>query len=338
MFSIATLLTSLLGSDPTYVQKNDIPPRLQWNHNYGYCGETSFICAGLYLGQYCSQYTARSLASGGAPQYSSSSQLLLGVNDTQAADQMSLNYDKWQYETQSSPPQGSTQDFLVWVKHHVASGHPVIIGIFNNEYLIYGKTNPTAGDPEYDHIVPVIGVGSYSTPIDDGNYHGTDELYFTDNGLYPSTSPTFFYQSSFDAFQLTRQEANAKNGPVYSLLVSPDHYAIALLSVYDDDDVTLPVNLKTSVNTELPQIGEGKDTPPTAKPLTLTVLVSGLTSGSAYNLYLYNDFSNVPEKNFNSTPYTQKFAFTASGDTYTMTHAIMSNETAVFRAVPVTAP
>src|SRR5262249_61085678 len=26
---------------------NDIPPRLQWNATFGYCGETSFISAGL---------------------------------------------------------------------------------------------------------------------------------------------------------------------------------------------------------------------------------------------------------------------------------------------------
>ena len=34
----------------------DMPPRLQWNTNYGYCGEVSLISAGLFFGQYCSQY------------------------------------------------------------------------------------------------------------------------------------------------------------------------------------------------------------------------------------------------------------------------------------------
>jgi hypothetical protein len=44
----------------TFIKSNDIPPRLQWNHNAGYCGEVSLISAGLYYGQYISQYDARS--------------------------------------------------------------------------------------------------------------------------------------------------------------------------------------------------------------------------------------------------------------------------------------
>ena len=47
---------------------HNIAPRLQWNENSGYCGETSFISAGLHFGQYCSQFTARSLASPGVNQ------------------------------------------------------------------------------------------------------------------------------------------------------------------------------------------------------------------------------------------------------------------------------
>ena len=45
-----------------------VAPRLQWNSNYGYCGETSFISAGMYFGQYTSQWTARSAASPGVAQ------------------------------------------------------------------------------------------------------------------------------------------------------------------------------------------------------------------------------------------------------------------------------
>ncbi|MFZ8911013.1 MAG: hypothetical protein ACO20A_10210, partial [Candidatus Nanopelagicales bacterium] len=41
----------------------NMAPRLQWNANGGYCGEVSFISAGMRYGQYTSQWTARSLAS-----------------------------------------------------------------------------------------------------------------------------------------------------------------------------------------------------------------------------------------------------------------------------------
>ncbi|MCX7218504.1 MAG: hypothetical protein NTY70_06060, partial [Burkholderiales bacterium] len=35
----------------SYAMSLAIPPRHQWNVNYGYCGEVSFISAGLYYGQ-----------------------------------------------------------------------------------------------------------------------------------------------------------------------------------------------------------------------------------------------------------------------------------------------
>ncbi len=43
------------------------------------------ISAGLYYGQYVSQYTARAVASDDTPQYRRRSQLLLGGNDRHAA-------------------------------------------------------------------------------------------------------------------------------------------------------------------------------------------------------------------------------------------------------------
>ena len=74
----------------TFIQSNDIPPRLQWNHNSGYCGEVSLISAGLYYGQYISQYDTRAIATQGAPQ--NKDQLLLGINDQYAATQMRLKF------------------------------------------------------------------------------------------------------------------------------------------------------------------------------------------------------------------------------------------------------
>ncbi len=45
-------LETVIAAPQTW--KLDIPPRFQWNANNGYCGEVSFISAGLYYGQYCS--------------------------------------------------------------------------------------------------------------------------------------------------------------------------------------------------------------------------------------------------------------------------------------------
>src|SRR5579859_6230620 len=78
-------------STAIYSAAVDMPPRFQWNENFGYCGEVALISAGLFYGQYLSQYDARATASS-KPQYRSSSQLLLGVNDTHAAAGMHLAY------------------------------------------------------------------------------------------------------------------------------------------------------------------------------------------------------------------------------------------------------
>ena len=86
----------------TYSVANPLPPRIQWNANYGYCGEASFISAGLFYGQYLSQYDARAIASNNARQNLSSSQLLLGVNDVAAAKAMHLAATPFNTSTQTS--------------------------------------------------------------------------------------------------------------------------------------------------------------------------------------------------------------------------------------------
>ena len=117
-----------------------IGPRFQWEENNGYCGETSLISAGLYYGQYGSQYDARAYASDGADQSRPTSQLLLGVNEDEAATAMHLEVTRWHGDT--------PEDFLAWVKQNFLLGYPVIIGVFNNENRLYGETAADAGDAE----------------------------------------------------------------------------------------------------------------------------------------------------------------------------------------------
>ncbi len=48
-----------------------------------------------------------------------------------------------------------------------------------NQYSFYNDTSKTAGDSDYDHIVPVIQIDSN---YDDDLYHADDIIYFSDNG------------------------------------------------------------------------------------------------------------------------------------------------------------
>lgn len=126
---------------------------------------------------------------------------------------------------------------------------------------------------------------------------------------------------------------------MYSLPDGGQNYGIAITGVADTYHETVPVRLTTSVNDESPAIAEGSTMRPPAKPVTLTITVSGLNPGTTYNLYRYTSMAAVPDGSFNANAAqaAQKWTIVPTGTTYTMTQTIMSNEVAVYRAVPVTA-
>jgi len=218
----------------------------------------------------------------------------------------------------------------------------VVIGVFMNQSRFYGTTNLNAGDTEYDHIVAVTGITSTHPLTGTTTYYADDVLTFNDNGLWNGTNgqPQNVFSYSFGSFATTRQRANAKTAAVYSLKNGAD-YGIAITGIIDLSRETVPVRLTTSVNAETPAMVDGSNTRPAAKPVTLTITVSNLKPGTTYTLYRYNSMANVPDSNINANAAkaAQKWTITiASGSTYTMTQTINSNETAVYRAVPVGAP
>jgi hypothetical protein len=325
----------------TYTAGSRLPPRIQWNANYGYCGETAFVSAGLYYGQYISQYDARAIASKNTRQSLESSQLLLGVNDVAAAKAMHLNATAF-----NTAKQPTSRAFLTWVKSNVVAGSPVVIGVFANQSRFYGTANLNAGDTEYDHIVTVTGITSTRSltgpTTGPTTYYADDVLTFNDGGLWTGTNgqPQNSFNYSFGTFATTRQRANSKTGAVYSLK-SGANYGIAITGIIDLNRDTVPVRLTTSVNAETPTMVDGSNTRPAAKPVTLTITVSSLKPGTTYNLYRYSSMANVPDSKFNANAAkaAQKWTITIpSGSTFTITQTINSNEIAVYRAVPAGAP
>jgi hypothetical protein len=320
----------------TSAWKNDIPPRLQWNENFGYCGEVSMISAGLYYGQYLSQYTARAIASQNTPQYLAKSQLMLGVNDQYAAEKMHLKAIAWDTSAEKN-----TRQFLTWIKQNVLKGYPVIIGIYTNEYLFYNKKNPKAGDPDFDHIVPVFGIGSHHS-LNRTDYYDDDVIYFSDNGLWGNSSyPPYIFSYPFALFQANRSQANAKNGSIYSLSNSGSNYGIAIAGIIDLNGDTLPIRVDTNLNDEKPEIENGTNFPPDPMPLTLIITLSHLELHILYNLYRYHDLELVPDSHFNAhaaQAYEKWQIQIDEGSTFVMTQQIQSDEVAVYRAVKATAP
>lgn len=331
--SIISPICAIAKTDAS-IHANNIPPRYQWNANNGYCGEVSLISAGLYYGQYVSQYDARGIAIKNAPQ--NDGQLLLGKNAQYAASLLHLNSIEWNTEAEQN-----TDQFLAWVKQCVVQNYPVAIGIYTNEYLFYRNTDPDAGDQDYDHIVPVTAIVS-NHALDDPAYYSDDVIYFSDNGLWGSSiNPPYSFHYALGAFQANRQQANAKNGQIYSISNDAGNYGIAIIGVMDFNGDTLPVRLDTNVNHEIPEIVDGSNTRPAPMPLMLTITISGLKPNVSYNLYRYNNLDSVPDSQFNanaSAAFESWQIQVSSGSTYVMTEEIQSNEIAVYRAVKATAP
>ena len=361
---------------PQYVHNLTMPPRLQWNENYGYCGSTSFISAGLYMGGiWISQYENRALASNSTNQRLEESQLLLGVNDYWAAHAHKMTNKLWDYSDLD------VTHFFAWIKSQILQNHPVVIGIFENS-SVFGNTPP---DPDYDHIVPVTGWGS-NHPLSDPSYYADDVIYFSDNGhtthsahslraeartptrpasgltlrallvllcvfllqgLYTPVDPNvsvFECSAIVGQFAQSRKNADSKTAAVYSINGAPTsadpNFGIALTGIVDEHNDCMPLRVVTSTNQEQPEIVDGSNTRPAASPLTLTVIVSGLTVGTSYNLYQYNTMSNVPSSQFNANAGNAfaHWTFTASGASHQQTVDVMTSDLAVFRAVAASAP
>lgn len=318
-----------------FAEALDIPPRQQWNANSGYCGETSFISAGLYFGQYTSQWTARALAAPGVAQSDPDSQLLLGVNDVPAARAMRLETVSFYDRTQRTVPA-----FFSWVKSNVLRGRPVIVGVLNNVRIL-GEEQP--GFATYDHIVPVLGVGSgRSLARHPARAFPSDVLTFSDNGLFgvPGRTPPFVFSYRMRHLPKSRAAANRPDGAVYSLRDRPPNYAVAVTGVADLDGVTIPVRLTASLDGE-PAIPDPSDVPPAPVPLTLTATVTIPDPSVAYRLHRWDDFALVPAARFNAAASLAVESWTippGTGPTFVVEIATASDATVVLRAVPASAP
>lgn len=357
---------------------NEMPPREQWYANAGYCGEVAFASAGLYYGQYASQYAVRWAANRSLPTPAAQAgvhELLIGKNDLRAAATMGLQAVEW-----PSTRQPDANEFLTWTKAYVVQGVPVIIGVFNNECLLESECSKLAGDPDYDHIVPVIGIASYHPPT--STYYASDAILFSDNGLFTAEPggntgacensghqpPLYYFPNAcspfrlnqFSDFQLTRAQANDNGNwrfgkPVYSIerLHTTEggkvqkwgrQFGVAITGVIDLNNETVPVRVSTNKYYECPAMISGGASSPPPEPLKLTITVSRLQPKTMYNLYYYNDFSMVPSGNFNkkAKQATKVWTFSTtprpSPTPYMIRMTIESNDVAVYRAVPASGP
>jgi hypothetical protein len=214
-----------LTSSYSIVPKHPVIPFKQWESNLGYCGETSFLQAGLNQGMWMSQWNARLLCGTGLGQSG-------GVNFCSAHGDANYNAQflienpnpgdapfasaglclqnahlAYQLYDYANAPAGMAgyQRYLSWVKAQVIAGNQVTIGVLNQG----------GNDSQYDHEVSVTKIGTNHSPTDSA-YYGDDVLYFDDHG---NGGTPYTQGYSFDSLANTREGANSFTAHSYSILI-----------------------------------------------------------------------------------------------------------------------
>lgn len=314
-----------------YTWDSQLPARLQWLPNDGYCGEVSVVMATLKKGcSYYSQYDVRAISAVLPTDVQQSRFYLVGENDQRASDLLKLTYIEYDNAKSFNP-----KVYLAWVKKMTRAGHAVTITVFMNYYLFYGVEKKDAGEYDYDHIVSVSRVDSN---YDDDLYHDDDLITMEDHGLWaPGNNPVYLFTYTFKDFIGDRARANAKEGNVYSI---PDtqsgNFGIAHTGIVDKNKDCLPILLETNVNYEKPAIKNRSEERPAPMPLTLTITVSQLADGAAYNLYTYNDETAVPTESFNANAKQAISVRKIQGDAtgrFVVADSIQSSDKRIYRCV-----
>jgi hypothetical protein len=280
----------------------DVPPRLQWKNGHGYCGETSIQSIGLHFGAWISQQVIRDLAKG---------ELLLGVNEHKALSALHFDFVTWD----SDSPTPQFESFAVWMKQQLLKGRPTIFTVFITD---------GDGDPDYDHIMPAVGIRSTSATAFDRN----DVLVF-------NTNLGAQLERALKDLVGTRKSCSTRGQEGGSVPKKID-YGVALKGIKDKRQATLPVSLSVS-SAEEPNVSL-KESP---SQMTATATVGALQPGQRYALLRYDDFKSVPTdasaQGFLKSRYAQKVEFTADGATWTYRdqRPFSSDRAIYYRCVPL---
>jgi hypothetical protein len=294
---IGILVTALAG--PAAARQLDIPPRLQWDDNNGYCGEVSVQQAALYYGTYASQYRIREI-------YDPSQQRDLWVETSgPVLDALRLTRDCWAYDNESAP---QFRGFMAWVKQRIDEGHPVIMAV----YVAGGGWGE-----EYDHIVTATGIAS----DDVSAFLPLDELAFNDGYAEdPVVRPVWTLPASRLMLRGLLHE--------YCVPWRRD-YGCAVTGIRDDAGETLPVSIRLDRWDE-PDIAAGES----SVILQAHITAASLQAGRTYVLLRYDSAASVPASSFLSSAFSAHHAFTASGPTYTYSDTFPSDSVVSYRCVP----
>jgi len=288
--------------------RQPLKPFYQWENNDGYCGEVSMMQAGLNNGQWMSQFNARLVCGTGLSQSGAdgacaahhgavnfNAQLLIedpgtGVsgpntyaNAALCLANSRLSATTYNYSGQSAGLDGY-EEYMSWVKQQVSSGNQVTMAVLLNG----------GSDPQYDHEVSVIKIGTNHSPTD-ATYYSDDVVYFDDHGVYtlagknftsnPPVPPgagsdstgctPYVFGYTFGSLAKTRAGANKHNAQAYSIVIPGDRTIQVYTggSGYDTVRIVGPHNYGFSVAGPEDPTGE-------TLPVAVTIAGPTVTRGS----------------------------------------------------------
>lgn len=304
-----------------------IKPRQQWNINGGFCGAMSLQVAAMGFGAWISQDLVRKANTHGEGHGDAREGYeVLPSNVYETARGLKLTADEWNYN--STKPQ--IKAFKSWMKSHLMKLEPIVWFPIckGDSHTPYPGSNPNGG--HFDHVEPVIGIGS-NHPFDDSTVYDDDWLlHFSDQDLQT-------YYRHFNTLEDdTSMEGNCKNAgafpgknEMYPCLYDEVDYGIAVTGL-DTAVTTLRVVLDVDRQDE-PDVRFFQR----AVELHGTVTVYGLKAGGKYMLYRYKGTAALPSSNFDKG-YEFKTPFEAKGEiwVYQDPHPFMSNGATYYVAIP----
>ncbi|UJR11207.1 hypothetical protein I4U23_015388 [Adineta vaga] len=246
----------------------DIPPRLQWDHGNGFCGETSLQSIGLKYGAWISQKLIRDINKGEyllQPMSSNDRR-----NSLRTLAKLHFTYDEWDWK---NSPQPQFHQFCLWMKRCILQRCPIIFAIFL----------PGMDYEDYDHIVPAVGI-QYQN---EDEYDPDDKLIYYD--LYAKKQ--IKKRLNNEEFGATRRTIDYKKNAGDGCLPIDIDYGIAITGIVDEDQVTLPIHLSVSACDEPDPIF--CEAP---REMTGIITVENLTIGMFYALLRYSSYKHVPTK------------------------------------------
>ncbi len=301
-------------SDYKYVAGRDAIPRVQWGSEGGFCGAVSIQTIALTYGYWVSQDLVRKATpdngQGGHGNPDDGYEVLhSNIEDT--LDNLGITYNSWDWENEVHP-QG--QNYLAWLKSELLSDHGVVQFV-----LCKGDAHSCYDGSKYDHIEPFFKLYTNHELTDYAVYADDVVVHASDYG--PDGRMNLGYFRNFSSLlDDTTMEGNCKDAQpgwgyneMYPCIYEDTSYGYAITGLVDaNSDQTLPLALYVNSTEEpnirlhqLPSLLQGQ------------IVVSGLSKGSDYVVYRWDDYTTFPrDGNYEDSKYTSKFQFTATNDSY----------------------